>query len=115
MTEPTLPPFFRIGPERPASPVVLSVPHAGRDYAPHLLKASRLSQQVLETLEDRLVDRLVWRAVEQGATAFIALAPRAEIDLNREESEIDPALIVPSPPDAAAPTARLDRSQPRRA
>jgi len=95
MTETILPPFFRIGPERPASPVVLSVPHAGRDYAPHLLKASRLSQQVLETLEDRLVDRLVWRATAAGATAFIARAPRAEIDLNRDEREIDPALIAP--------------------
>jgi N-formylglutamate amidohydrolase len=61
---------------------------------------------VLEMLEDRLVDRLVWRAVEQGATAFIAQAPRAEIDLNREESEIDPALIVPPPRVATAPTAR---------
>ena len=61
---------------------------------------------LLEMLEDRLVDRLVWRAVEQGATAFIALAPRAEIDLNREESEIDPALIVPPPPVSAAPSAR---------
>jgi N-formylglutamate amidohydrolase len=98
MTEPTLPPFFRIGPERPASPVVLSVPHAGRDYSPRLLKDSRLSQAVLETLEDRLVDRLVWRATAAGATAFVARAPRAEIDLNRDEREIDPALIAPPLP-----------------
>ena len=95
MTAPTPPSFFRIGPERPASPVVLSVPHAGRDYSPQLLKASRLSQAVLETLEDRLVDRLVWRATAAGATAFIARAPRAEIDLNRDEREIDPSLIAP--------------------
>jgi N-formylglutamate amidohydrolase len=102
MTEPvTLPtgaPFFRIGPERPVSPVVLSVPHAGRDYGPHLLKAARLSKEVLETLEDRLVDRLVWRATAAGATAFIARAPRAEIDLNRDERELDPALIAPPLP-----------------
>lgn len=89
------PPFVRIGPERPASPVVLSVPHAGRCYRPELLRAARLPRGVLETLEDRLVDRLVWRAVEAGATAFVARAPRAEIDLNRDEREIDPALIVP--------------------
>lgn len=99
------PPFIRIGPDRPESPIVISVPHAGRAYSPALLGAARLHRSVLESLEDRLVDRLVWRAVEQGATAFIALAPRAEIDLNREESEIDPALIVP-PPQASAPTAR---------
>ena len=100
------PPFIRIGPERPESPVVISVPHAGRAYTHQLLAAARLHRSVLETLEDRLVDRLVWRAVEQGATAFIAQAPRAEIDLNREESEFDPALIVPPPAAAAAPTAR---------
>jgi N-formylglutamate amidohydrolase len=93
-----LPPFFRIGPARPVSPVVLSVPHAGRDYRPELLRAARLPQAALETLEDRLVDRLVWRATANGATAFIARAPRAEIDLNRDEREIDPSQIAPPLP-----------------
>ena len=102
----TAPPFIRIGPDRAESPIILSVPHAGRAYSPALLAASRLHRSVLESLEDRLVDRLVWRAVEHGATAFIAQAPRAEIDLNREESELDPALIVPAPRLAAPPTAR---------
>lgn len=107
MTDPeAAPPYIRIGPDRPESPIVISVPHAGRAYSPALLAASRLHRSVLQSLEDRLVDRLVWRAVEQGATAFIALAPRAEIDLNREESELDPALIVPAPRLATAPTAR---------
>ena len=100
-------PFFRIGPERPASPVVLSIPHAGRDYRPDLVRAARLPQAALETLEDRLVDRLVWRATAGGATAFIARAPRAEIDLNRDEREIDPALIAPPlPPGGLVQSAR---------
>lgn len=99
------PPFIRIGPDRPESPIVISVPHAGRAYSPALLAAARLHRSVLESLEDRLVDRLVWRAVEQGAVAFLAQAPRAEIDLNREEGEIDPALIIPAP-QGRAPTAR---------
>jgi len=103
------PPFVRIGPERPASPVVLSVPHAGRCYPPEMLRAARLPRAVLETLEDRLVDRLVWRAVEAGATAFVAQAPRAEIDLNRDEREIDPALIVP--PLASGSTLASPRSR----
>src|SRR3954470_17975099 len=98
MTAPPASPFFRIGPERPVSPVVLSIPHAGRDYRPELLRAARLSQAAVETLEDRLVDRLVWRATANGATAFIARAPRAEIDLNRDEREIEPGLIAPPPP-----------------
>jgi len=94
-------PFVRIGPERPVSPVILSVPHAGRDYRPSLLAAARLPRHVLETLEDRLVDRLIWRAAEAGATAFVARAPRAEIDLNRDEREIDPALIAPALPSSS--------------
>jgi N-formylglutamate amidohydrolase len=93
-------PFIRVGPEQPLSPVVLSVPHAGRAYSAELLNAARLPRMTLETLEDRLVDRLVWRATAAGATAFIAQAPRAEIDLNRDEREIDPALIAPPLPQA---------------
>lgn len=97
---PAQPPFFRAGPEQPASPVVISVPHAGRDYGDAVRKAARVPLATLETLEDRLVDRLVWRAVQDGATAFIARVARAEIDLNRDEREIDPALVAPPPPAA---------------
>lgn len=95
---PAASPFIRIGPEQPLSPVILSVPHAGRAYSPELLKSSRLPRMTLETLEDRLVDRLVWRATAAGTTAFVALTPRAEIDLNRDEREIDPVLVAPPLP-----------------
>jgi N-formylglutamate amidohydrolase len=78
--------------------VVLSVPHAGRDYSEALLRSSRLPRKTLESLEDRLVDRLVWRALSNGATGIVATAPRAEIDLNRDEREVDPAMVVPPPP-----------------
>jgi N-formylglutamate amidohydrolase len=94
---PRQPPFRCLGPQRPASPVVLSVPHAGRSYSEALLASARLPRRRLETLEDRLVDRLVWRAVAAGAAAIIADAPRAEIDLNRDERELDPTLVVPRP------------------
>ena len=103
------PPFDRIGPARPASPVVLSVPHAGRDYPPELLKAARVPRGVLETLEDRLVDRLLWRATAAGATAFVARSPRAEIDLNRDEREIDPNLVAPPLPAASIVTSPRSR------
>jgi len=100
-------PFVRLGPPAAASPVVLSVPHAGRDYSPLLLDASRLTRRQLESLEDRYVDRLVEPALGTGATAIIARRPRAEIDLNRDEREVDPALINPPPPARAVlPTAR---------
>ena len=100
-------PFHRIGPERPVLPVILSVPHAGRDYPPSLLDSARVPVSVLEALEDRLVDRLIWRAVAAGATAFVVTLPRAAIDLNRDEREIDPAMIAPPPPaHSLLPTAR---------
>ena len=89
--------FIRVGPERAASPVVLSVPHAGRDYSSALLRSARLPLSAIESLEDRLVDRLVWRAAAAGCVGIVARAPRAEIDLNRDEREVDPALIAPSP------------------
>jgi N-formylglutamate amidohydrolase len=94
---PCPPPFRRLGPSPAALPVVLSVPHAGRAYSHALLRASRLPLVRLETLEDRLVDRLIGPAVEAGAVAVIADAPRAEIDLNRDEREIDPGMIAPRP------------------
>jgi N-formylglutamate amidohydrolase len=97
MTEHAARAFERVGPARPASPIVLSVPHAGRDYPADLLAAARAPKSVLELLEDRLADRLIWRACAAGATAFVARAPRAEIDLNRDEREIDPALVDPPP------------------
>jgi N-formylglutamate amidohydrolase len=86
---------------------VLSVPHAGRDYSPLILSASRLTRQQLESLEDRFVDRLVEQTLCTGAVAVIARRPRAEIDLNRDEREIDPTIIDPPPPARnVLPTAR---------
>jgi N-formylglutamate amidohydrolase len=90
-------PFRRLGPALAASPVVLSVPHAGRSYSAALLRASRIPLARLESLEDRLVDRLIAAALEDGAAAVVADTARAEIDLNRDERELDPALIAPRP------------------
>ncbi len=90
-------PFLRLGSDPLRSPLILSVPHAGRDYSDALLGASRLPREKLESLEDRLVDRLIWRATANGAAAIVAQRPRAEIDLNRDQREIEPATISPQP------------------
>src|SRR3546814_4953755 len=105
---------MRLGPGMAASPGVVSVLQAGRAYSPALLKASRLPVAKLESLEDRLVDRLIWRAVAEGSTALVAQTPRAEIDLNRDEREVDAAMV--SPPPAAGTllaSARTDRKSTR--
>lgn len=74
-------------------PIVLSVPHSGRDYPDWLVRISRRGQESLFPLEDPLVDRLVWRAQALGITCVVADAPRAAIDCNRGEDELDPAVI----------------------
>jgi len=74
-------------------PVVLSVPHSGRDYPEWLVDMAPGGKPVLASLEDPLVDRLVWRAIGRGAGAVIARAPRAAIDCNRAEDEVDPSVV----------------------
>jgi N-formylglutamate amidohydrolase len=74
-------------------PVLLSVPHSGRDYPAALLARSRLGRASLERLEDPLVDLLVQGAIDRGAGAVIARAPRAVIDINRPLDELHPGAI----------------------
>ncbi len=82
------PSFDRHGPETPVSPVVLSVPHAGRDYPLPLRAALRVPVASLLPLEDRHADTLTLAA--RGAEMlFIANRARAWIDLNRAEHERD--------------------------
>lgn len=78
---------------RSSLPVLLSVPHSGRDYDESVLANAAKGQRTLELLEDPLVDRLVWRAVAAGIGAVIQNVPRAVIDCNREADEVDPASI----------------------
>ena len=73
--------------------MLLSVPHAGRDYDAAILANAAQGRRSLETLEDPLVDRLCWRAIAAGFGAVIQNVPRAVIDCNRDEEEVDPAAI----------------------
>lgn len=93
------PAYYLYGPDSPVGPVVISVPHAGRDYTPELLSAARVPQATLRRLEDRFADYLVHRLIERGQTVVVAKVPRAAIDLNRSEREIDPAMIRGLPRD----------------
>jgi N-formylglutamate amidohydrolase len=87
-------------------PVLLSIPHSGRDYPAWLIKEARRGLPALEPLEDPLVDRLAWRAIGLGLPAVIALAPRAAIDCNRSPDEIDPATVSMAPDADPGPRAR---------
>lgn len=88
---PTAPPYRLIGPEEPVSPVILSIPHAGRDYPAALAEQLRVPLSALTSLEDRCVDA-VGLAALGDETALIATRARAWIDLNRSEAERDPAV-----------------------
>ena len=87
----TSPSFLRHGPAEPLSPVVLSVPHAGRDYPAELCAALRVPVTALSVLEDRHADALALAACGDE-TLFVARRARAWIDLNRAEQERDPRL-----------------------
>jgi N-formylglutamate amidohydrolase len=82
-----------VHPPRGSLPVLLSVPHSGRDYPEWLVAMSAAGEPALNTLEDPLVDRLVWRALQRGCGAVIAQAPRAAVDCNRAEDEVDPSVV----------------------
>lgn len=78
---------------RGSLPVLLSIPHSGRDYDEAVLANAAKGRAALEVLEDPLVDRLAWRAIAAGIGAVIQPVPRALIDCNRDEEELDPAAI----------------------
>ena len=83
--------FRIIGSAVPESPVVLSVPHAGRAYPAALCAALRIPAANLAALEDRHIDAVALSA-RRSETLLLQDAPRAWIDLNRAEHERDPLL-----------------------
>lgn len=86
--------------------MLLSVPHAGRDYDAATLANAAQGRRALETLEDPFVDRLCWRAIASGVGAVVQNVPRALIDCNRGEEEVDPAAIAGISPAPVGPRAR---------
>lgn len=93
--------FDRHGDAAPSSPVVVSVPHAGRDYPLALRQALRVPVEALVALEDRHADALAL-ASHGGETLFVQRPARAWIDLNRAETERDPRIDGGAPPQTVA-------------
>lgn len=100
----TTPAFDRYGPDIPDSPLIVSVPHAGRAYDDTIFAQARVRPEVLRRLEDRYADLLVAGLIARGHCVIVARAPRAFIDLNRHEREIDPALVSGIPADVPLQT-----------
>ncbi len=115
--------YSRLGQVGARTPLVIAVPHAGRHYPRAMLAAARLPLEALETIEDRHADLLVTQAVQAGAVAIVARMARAFVDLNRDEREIDPAILADAPhpvrccprPRSAAASASCPVGSPRAA
>lgn len=90
------PPIEVLAPPGPASPVVVSVPHAGRHYPPGWMGMARVGRDVLERLEDRWVDLLAGPARQAGATLVVNRWARAIADCNRAESAMAPDDVAPA-------------------
>jgi N-formylglutamate amidohydrolase len=86
-------PFSIAGADDPAYPLIISVPHAGRNYPEAMPLMARLSETQLRPLEDRYADALAETAFANGVQGIVANTPRVWIDLNRSESECDPGFV----------------------
>lgn len=76
-------------------PILIAVPHAGRDYPANVTDAMRDPAWGAARLEDRFVDRLGEAvASATGAALLVAHAPRAMIDLNRAPDDIDWSMVA---------------------
>lgn len=97
-------PAFTLRRPSPAPiPILIAVPHAGRDYPASLTRRMRAPGEAALRLEDRMID-LVAEAVarETGACLLVAHAPRAMIDLNRDADDVDWDMIAEAAPLNAA-------------
>lgn len=87
---PDRPVYSFSAPQPSAVPILIAVPHAGRDYPAAIAERMRHPRAAALRLEDRYAD-LLGEAVAQrtGAALLVAHAPRAMIDLNRATDDVD--------------------------
>ena len=77
--------------------VVFSSPHSGRNYPKSFLKQTILDERGVRSSEDAFVDELIAAAPDLGAHSILATMPRAYLDLNRGEDELDSAVVRGAP------------------
>lgn len=92
-----LPAYCQYGQPGDAGPLLLTIPHAGREYPADILARARSGQSALQVLEDRHIDSIAVGAIAAGHCTILARRARAVIDLNRHEEEIDHASVAGIP------------------
>lgn len=82
-------------------PVLIAAPHGGRAYPEGLRARMRDADYAALRLEDRHVDTLAAEIARQtGAALLVAHAPRAMLDLNRANDDMDWAMVAEGTPAA---------------
>lgn len=94
------PAFSSQGVEKASLPVLIAVPHAGRSY-PRLVRERMRDPAYAELrLEDRLVDLVAADLAHRtSAPLLVAHAPRAMLDLNRADDDMDWSMVADGPHD----------------
>ncbi len=110
------PAFAYVAPQAMPLPVLIAVPHGGRAYCPDAVARMRAPNISRLRLEDRLIDRIGSAIARRTKAALLtAHAPRAMLDLNRAESDIDWDMIESPrharPPVVAAQAAANHRAR----
>jgi N-formylglutamate amidohydrolase len=87
------PPFERIDPRGPETPIVVEIPHAGLESAPPFLEPLSAPARSLARDADLYVDSLYSEAPDVGATVLVARTSRYVIDVNRGERDVDAEVV----------------------
>src|ERR1700744_145720 len=87
------PPFERIDPRGPESPVVVEIPHAGLVLAAPFLEPLQAPARSIARDADLYVDSLYHDAPDEGATVLVARTSRYVIDVNRGEGDVDAEVV----------------------
>jgi N-formylglutamate amidohydrolase len=87
------PPFERIDPRGPETPIIVEIPHAGLESAPPFLEPIAAPARSIARDADLYVDALYADAPDEGATMLVARTSRYVIDVNRGETDIDAEVV----------------------
>src|ERR1019366_9942833 len=87
------PPFERIDPRGPETPVIVEIPHAGLESAAPFLEPLAAPARSLARDADLYVDALYSEAADEGASVLVARTSRYVIDVNRGEGDVDGEVV----------------------
>lgn len=76
-----------------SSPLMLSFPHSGEDYPEDFGYDPKLSYSQIDHPNDKYVDELFRTAQALGLTTIKANFPRAYVDVNRHQHDIDAQML----------------------